>query len=278
VEGLFNKFLMEVILVKISVIQMDIFYGEPNKNRVKAELLIEDAVKREPDVIILPELWTTGYDLVRIEQLAETDDGETITLMKSLAKKHSVTIIGGSIAYKQEGKIYNTMLIISKQGLIISSYSKVHLFRLMNEDKYLTAGKKENLFNLEGFSCAGVICYDIRFPEWIRLHSLKGASVLFVSAQWPKIRKEHWRALLISRAIENQSFVVACNRVGKDPNNEFAGMSFIISPEGEVIKEGSNDKEEILEATLDLSLVGEVRKHIPVMDDRRKDLYKLKGE
>ncbi|MBY0144697.1 carbon-nitrogen family hydrolase [Neobacillus niacini] len=251
---------------------MDIAFGSPNKNYQNAEKLIDEAMTEKPDIIVLPELWTTGYDLTRLEQIADKDAGNTIRFLRNAAIKYQVHFVGGSVANQGESGVKNTLLIINKKGELVHSYSKLHLFKLMDEHLYLEAGDQEGLFELEGLTFSGVICYDIRFPEWIRTHTAKGAEALFVVAEWPAARLTHWRALLIARAIENQCFVIACNRSGSDPNNEFAGHSMIINPWGEVIAEaGAN--EEILSAEIELELVKDIRKQIPIFKDRRPDLY-----
>jgi omega-amidase len=257
---------------KITCLQMDIAFGSPNKNYQNAEKLIDEAMTEKPDIIVLPELWTTGYDLTRLEQIADKDAGNTIRFLRNAAIKYQVHFVGGSIANQGEKGVKNTLLIINKKGELVHSYSKLHLFKLMDEHLYLEAGDQEGLFELESLTFSGVICYDIRFPEWIRTHTAKGAEALFVVAEWPAARLAHWRALLIARAIENQCFVIACNRSGSDPNNEFAGHSMIINPWGEVIAEaGAN--EEIVSAEIELDLVKDIRKQIPIFKDRRPDLY-----
>jgi predicted amidohydrolase len=120
---------------------------------------------------------------------------------------------------------------------------------------------------------AGLICYDIRFPEWVRKHVLSGAKILFVSAEWPVQRIDHWKVLLRARAIENQCYVAACNRVGYDPDNTFGGSSLIIDPWGEILAEGSL-QEELVTAVVNLDTVDEVRKQIPIFDDRLPDFYR----
>jgi omega-amidase len=251
---------------------MDIAFGDPIKNYRNAEKLIVEAMKEKPDIIVLPELWTTGYDLTRLEQIADKDAVTTIRFLKDAAIKYQVHFVGGSVANQGETGVKNTLLIINKQGELVHSYSKLHLFKLMDEHLYLEAGEQEGLFKLEDITFSGFICYDIRFPEWIRTHTAKGAEALFVVAEWPAARLSHWRALLIARAIENQCFVIACNRSGYDPNNEFAGHSMIIDPWGEVIAEaGAN--EEILSAEIKLGLIKDIRKQIPIFEDRRPELY-----
>jgi predicted amidohydrolase len=145
----------------------------------------------------------------------------------------------------------------------------------MEEEKHLTAGNRLGLYAMDGQTTGSVICYDIRFPEWIRTYALQGMKVLFVPAQWPNPRLQHWRQLLIARAIENQMYVVACNRVGFGGGSEFFGHSLVIDPWGEVIAEGS-EREEVVQAQIDLALVDEVRSRIPVFTDRRTSLYELK--
>jgi omega-amidase len=259
--------------LKIACLQMNIIFGNPQKNYQIAERLIENAQKDNPDIIVLPELWTTGYDLTRLDEIADEGASETIAFLKNAAKKYKVHFVGGSVANQGETGVKNSLLIIDKKGELIHQYSKLHLFKLMDEHLYLEAGDKKGLFELEDRQFAGVICYDIRFPEWIRAHTSHGAEALFVVAEWPATRLYHWRALLIARAIENQCYVIACNRSGDDPNNTFAGHSMIIDPWGEVITEAGAD-EEIITGEIDLNQVNEIRKQIPIFKDRQPGYYK----
>ncbi len=257
---------------KIACIQMDIAFGQPEVNYQAAEQLIDKAIQSNPDIIVLPELWTTGYDLTRLEKIADLEASKTISFLQTLAKKYHVHFVGGSIAKKTSDGIYNTMLMINNKGEFVKDYDKLHLFQLMDEHHYLKPGEKNGLFTLDKKLCAGFICYDIRFPEWLRVHTSKGAEVLFVSAEWPKPRLDHWRALIISRAIENQAYVIAVNRTGSDPNNVFAGHSLIVDPWGAIVSEAGEDVE-IITGTIDFTKVSEVRSKIPVFADRRPEFY-----
>ncbi|MDQ1146932.1 omega-amidase [Bacillus sp. SORGH_AS 510] len=259
--------------LNISCIQMDIAFGNPTENYLAAERLIEMAMETKPDILVLPELWTTGYDLTRLDEIADKQAKQTIQFLQESAKKYQVHFVGGSVANHNENGVKNTLIIINKEGQLIHQYSKLHLFKLMDEHLYLEAGTEKGLFQLDNQSFAGVICYDIRFPEWIRAHSSEGAEALFVVAEWPKPRLTHWRALLISRAIENQCYVIACNRSGSDPNNKFAGHSMIIDPWGEVIAE-AGEAEEILSAELNMDLVKDIRSQIPIFADRKPEYYR----
>ncbi|QSF45483.1 carbon-nitrogen family hydrolase [Paenibacillus tianjinensis] len=258
--------------MKISLIQLDIAFGNPGANYAAAEQLIRRAAAAKPDCLILPELWTTGYDLTRLEQIADPDGAQTKAMISSLALEYGINIVAGSVASKQSAGITNSMFVFNREGGLAGAYSKLHLFRLMDEHLYLQPGEAKGLFTLDGALCAGLICYDIRFPEWVRAHTALGAEVLFVSAEWPMPRLAHWRALLISRAIENQCYVIACNRAGADPANVFAGHSMIIDPWGEVISEAA-ESEMILSGSIDLQKVREVRQQIPIFTDRRPELY-----
>ncbi|WP_238650869.1 carbon-nitrogen family hydrolase [Paenibacillus piscarius] len=259
--------------MKIALIQLDIAFGKPEVNYAAAERLIREAAAGRPDCLILPELWTTGYDLTRLDETADPDGQTAGAFISALAREYGVNMVAGSVAAKQASGITNTMYVFSRSGERVSAYSKLHLFKLMDEHLYLQPGAAKGLFELDGVPCAGLICYDLRFPEWVRTHMAEGAEVLFLCAEWPLPRLAHWRALLISRAIENQCYVVACNRAGSDPANAFAGHSMIIDPWGEIVCEASSN-EQILSGELDLAKVREVRGHIPVFADRRPELYR----
>ncbi|WP_240413767.1 carbon-nitrogen family hydrolase [Paenibacillus periandrae] len=258
----------------LALLQMDIAIGEPELNYAKLEKLLEQAVEGEikPDVIIFPEMWNTGYALDRIQELADEEGQRTHALLSEFARKHQVNIIGGSIAEKQGSQIYNTIYVYNRAGIRVADYSKIHLFRLMDEEKYLEEGTHIGQFELDGVSSGMMICYDIRFPELSRKLALGGAQIVFVPAEWPNPRLHHWRTLLMARAIENQMFVVSCNRVGISGTTEFFGHSMVIDPWGEALAEG-DQTEQVIRAQIDLALVDEVRSRIPVFEDRRPALY-----
>ena len=227
---------------------------------------------RKPDVLVLPELWNTGYALDRIHELADPGGQRTRQFLSGFAGEHGVHLVGGSVAEKKDGGIYNTMYVFNREGKQTAEYSKIHLFRLMEEEKYLQAGGKTVTFPLEGFTAGAAICYDIRFPELPRRLALDGADVMFVPAQWPHPRLEHWLTLLKARAIENQMYVAACNRVGKSNDEVFCGHSVIIDPWGETVAAGG-EEEGIINGVLDPSLPEQVRERIPVFDDRKPEVY-----
>lgn len=260
--------------LRIALIQMDIAAGEPDTNFQKLEQMMEEAVCAEPkpDVLICPEMWNTGYALERIRTIADHGGERTSAWASAFARKYRVHVIAGSIAEQTGDEVRNTMYVYNRDGERTASYSKIHLFRLMEEEKYLQAGDEPGRFELEGVAAGAMICYDIRFPELTRKLALGGAKVLFVPAEWPHPRLHHWRTLLTARAIENQMYVVACNRVGTSGKTSFFGHSMVIDPWGEIVAEG-DEQERILTADLDLAVVDAVRSKIPVFADRRPELY-----
>lgn len=257
---------------KIACIQMDIKYGNPDKNYAEARKWIQKAAEANCDIAILPELWTTGYDLTRLFEIGDENAKESVRFLQNAAKEFQIHLVGGSVAKKTAEGIFNTMLIVDCEGQLVKEYDKLHLFKLMDEHLYLQGGKRDGLFQLENETFGTVICYDIRFPEWIRKLALNGAKAIFVSAEWPNPRLHHWKTLLTARAIENQCYVIACNRVGRDPNNHFFGHSLIIDPWGEIIAEGT-ENEQLITGEIDLETVSKVRNTIPVFADRLPEFY-----
>ena len=244
----------------ISIAQMDIVLGDKERNIRKGVSFIEEAVKRKSDIIVFPELWTTGY-AKDVKELAEPLNGKTIKKLTETAKEKNIKIFG-SIAENH----YNTMHYISSKGLE-ASYRKIHLFSLMNEERFFAAGNKIGLKENIGM----MICYDLRFPELSRKLTMNGAEILIISAEWPYPRIEHWRTLLKARAIDNLVYVIGCNRVGNDGKFEYFGHSSVIDPWGRRMIEGGKD-EALLTCEIDLSLVKEVRKKFPVLKDI-KEIY-----
>lgn len=257
--------------MKLGCIQLQVAFGDVEKNFSRVEELVREAANKGAEIVILPEMWNTSYALEKLEGLADVDGERTKAFLSQLAKELHVHIVGGSVATKKGDKFYNTMLVYNNEGELVGEYDKAHLFRLMDEHLHLSSGNTQNNFKLGDLDAAGVICYDIRFPEWLRLHALNGAKVLFVSAQWPTARIDHWKTLLQARAIENQCFVVAVNRISRNKDN-FNGQSMVIEPWGEILWTGGED-EELAIVNVDFSKVDEVRTRIPVYDDRRPELY-----
>ena len=259
--------------MKVALIQANVKIGDPDQNFTNIEKLMTKAIEKQPDMIVLPEMWNSGYALEKADEVADLNGERTKEFLSSFAKKNSVMIIGGSTLTSSPQKDFkNTMFVFGRDGRELLSYEKIHLFRLMDEHKYLQAGEKVGLLDYEDMKIGFMICYDLRFPQLSRKLVNEGASLLVNVAQWPTARLDHWRHLLIARAIENQCFIVAVNRCGKSGDTEFPGNSMVIDPLGRVLLEG-NDEEEIYHIEISLDEVEEVRNHIPVITDQRLDLY-----
>lgn len=261
--------------MKFAVCQMDIGIGDPQGNREKVKHWARRTVKvSDPDVLVLPEMWTTAYALSELEELADRNAEPSLSFLSDLAKTHRVHVIGGSVANKRDGKFYNTALVVNREGECIYQYDKIHLVPMLDEPSYLSGGEsRAEVFTIDGIKMGIIICYDLRFPELARRMALEGAQVLYVVAEWPTERKDHWKALQWARAIENQMVVVSCNRVGMTNHTTFCGTSMIIDAWGSILAKGSQDREETVTAAVDLSEVSDVRRQVPVFGGRVPELY-----
>ena len=226
--------------MKISIVQFKSELCAVEANFLTAEKLIEAA--QNSDVILLPELWSTGYYPTPVKNFADVDGLRTIEFICAAAKKFSVNIIGGSVIVDSGGKIFNRSLVANRRGEIVAAYDKTHLFSFADEDKVFDAGNKISTVELDGVHCGLAICYDLRFPEFVRKIALAGAEVLFIPAAWSLKRLTPRRILTKARAIENQIFVIFANS---------SGLSEVVNPRGEVVVE-SGRGEEILTAEIDL--------------------------
>ena len=253
---------------------MDMQLGCPEENFLRAEQLIRQAAKEQPDVIVLPETWNTGFFPENVAELADRDGQKTKAVIGGLAKELSVNIVAGSVANVREGKVYNTSFVFDREGACIASYDKTHLFTPMGEDAYFTPGDHLCRFTLDGLRCAVVICYDIRFPELIRSLAVEGLDMLFVVSQWPDVRIAHLETLTQARAIENQIFVVCCNSCGRAGVTKYGGHSAVIDPWGQIISQAKNE-EKVLTAQTNVCILTDIRDSICVFRDRRPELYRL---
>ncbi len=259
--------------MQIAIIQPIIVSGDKKANYLKMSQLIEQAVglSPKPDVIVLPELWSTGYALQELDHIASDQGQEEATFLGDLAQKHGVWFAGGSVAAKTSEGVTNRAQIINRQGRIEAFYDKIHLVPMLDEHLYLTAGDKICVHDIEGVNFGFSICYDIRFCEFIRKLALEGAQVLVVAAQWPLVRLSHWQALLKARAIENQCYLVAANNTAMG-NVPFAGHSTAVGPDGSTLVQ-FEFVEGVQQVVIDVTKVEQIRNAVPVFQDRRPDLY-----
>jgi len=253
--------------------QIDVLAGRPAANLEQVTLLAQEAAHQDSDLLVLPELWLSGYDLPRSEAYAQAFAGEYQARWAALARETGLYMAGSVLAPDAAGRPANTALLLSPQGETLATYRKIYLFEPMGEKRYLAPGDTAPCFDLPWGRTALSICYDLRFPELFRHLTAQGAVIVLLVAQWPNVRTEHWRLLLRARAIENQSFLIACNRVGQDPNGTaYAGHSAVLGPWGAVLAEGGTEAALLL-ADLDMEEVTRTRHKFPVLEDRREGLY-----
>ncbi len=259
--------------MKVAMIQMEVIPGAIEQNRSHG-LELARQVANQADVLVFPEVWTTGYSLGNIEEKAEHIDGPTISQLREVAQKYHVNVIAGSIPLKLVDKIYNAAVIIDTKGDVIAHYEKMHLFSFTNEARFFSSGQGLCQFELNQVPSGIAICYDLRFPEIFRMMALQGAKVIYLPAEWPTVRNENWRVLCQARAIENQLFICAVNCVGDFKGNPFYGHSLLIAPSGKILAEGT-DEEQIVIADIDMQIFDKVRNSMSVFADRRSELYQL---
>ncbi len=260
--------------MKIAAVQAAISYGDVDANYHIANQAVEAAAAADADIVVLSELWNTSFYPPDVYDLADEEGKRTKAFLSDEAKRHHVHIVGGSVANKKQGKLYNSTFVVDRTGQVVGEYDKVHLFTPGKEDTVFTPGDHLNIFELDGVKMASIICYDVRFGEWVRMAALAGAQILFVPAAWPNPRLGHWQILNQARAIENQMFVVAVNSCGKAGEYQFCGGSMIIDPWGKVLSQ-ADGREQIITSDVDLSVIEGIRQSINVFRDRRPELYHL---
>ena len=248
--------------MKIAVVQSAIVWENPTANRDHFEQQIH-SIQEEVDLVVLPEMFTTGFSMNPVE-VAETMDGETIKWLKSLANTKQLAITG-SVIIKDNGQFYNRLLFVFPSGEI-QFYDKRHLFTLAGEDKICSSGKDRLIVEYKGFRICPLVCYDLRFPVFSR--NTEDYDLLIYVASWPKPRTNAWDILLKARAVENMCYTIGVNRVGQDSNNhDYIGHSQLVDFLGNYVIE-PNEYNGIYIATLDKQALLETRNKLAFLTDR----------
>ena len=258
--------------INIALAQSKIVPGRLVQNENRTQQLAARASEHGADLLILPELWPTGYALDQARAHAVPLDEGPFALMAELAQLHQIYITGTALEANPNGLPYNTAAFYGPQGERIGAYRKIHLFAPLGEVEHMTPGQCLPTFDLPWGRTALAVCYDLRFPELWRRYTDAGAQLILIPAEWPQVRVEHWRLLLRARAVENQLFVAGCNRAGSDSDGEYGGHSAVIDPWGRVLVEGGPEPGLFL-AKADLKEVSRSRHRLPALDDRRPDVY-----
>jgi rfaE bifunctional protein nucleotidyltransferase chain/domain len=234
-----------LLFPRVGFLQFAITLGDPGANMRKATGLLQGLAPPPDTLLLLPELWATGFDYARAGQLAE-DTPAVLREMTGLAARHRV-YLAGSLLEKKAGEagqphLFNTLYLLGPAGMA-GTYRKQHLFSLWQEDRYFASGGSPGPIATDYGLVGGLVCYDLRFPEIATRQAFAGARLLMVSAQWPRVRLDHWRILLQARAIENQVFIVAGNGCGASGPHELAGHSMVLGPDGSVLAEAGEGEE-----------------------------------
>ncbi|NCX95698.1 MAG: amidohydrolase [Chitinophagia bacterium] len=244
-------------------LQIPLEWENKTGNKTAIEVYLAN-IQPEKHIVILPEMFTTGFSM-QPETFAEPMDGDTVNWLKRLSADHKC-IITGSVMIEEEGRYYNRLLWVQPTGTVYH-YDKRHLFGYANEDRHYTPGNKKLITSVGGWRICTMICYDLRFPVWSRYTPDAPYDVLIYLANWPQKRSFAWQTLLRARAIENQCYVIGVNRVGTDPQgNTYSGYSACIDPMGNTIWECA-DATAMPSLSLDKELLLTTRAKLPFLND-----------
>lgn len=259
--------------MRVHLVQLDIQWENPAANRERVSRLLEGASIRPGDLILLPEMFDTGFSFNTDATADRT--GESRRFIESVAREARSYVVAGITAIENNSP-RNRALVADPAGNVIATYDKRRLLPLgsPSEADCLTPGDAPAVFDWstqvpgsESLRVAPVICYDLRFPELFADGLRRGATAFALIASWPEIRAAHWRALAIARAIECQAFVFAANRSGKDPNLAYAGGSIVVDPQGRVLLEAGAE-EGVFSVQVDPQAGAEWRSRFPAWKTR----------
>lgn len=259
--------------MKIGIAQLDCEPGNIAANTQQIVKRIDQAGNQQCDLVILPEMSDTGYDLPKAVVTATTWDNVSSSAIANAAQRGDIHVAVG-LAERDADNIYNTIAVFDRQGQLTAKYRKIHLITAdpICEQNHITAGNEPCRFELDGIHCGVMTCYDIRFPELAQALA-RQSELLIVPAAFPTARIDHWQTITKCRAIENQIYVAACNRVGSDAGVEFGGCSQIVSPTGETLASLDHIEDGLAVCDIQPELVADVRKSLRVWQDRRQNLY-----
>lgn len=249
--------------LKIALIQTDLVWENPHKNRKQFKEMIE-GMTEDVDVIVLPEMFSTGFTM-NAKELAEPMDGKTVGWMQKRALKSNAAIVG-SLIISAENKFYNRLLFVEPSGKV-HHYDKRHTFTLAQEDKIYTTGTKKVIIDYKGWKICPLICYDLRFPVWAR--NIEDYDVLIYVANWPKPRILAWDTLLKARAIENMCYCIGVNRIGTDEEqNEYSGNSAVYDVLGNSLTNIKPNREHIEVVSLERNHINFYRNKLKFLKDK----------
>lgn len=270
-------------LIRVACVQLT-SRADKAANLEKAERLVAKAAASGADVVLLPEKWNAIGGVETLREAAETiESGESVEAMSGWASRHGITLVGGSITERREGreKLSNTSLVFDPDGELVATYRKIHLFDVdvgghtYRESEAEEPGAEPVVARLEGWPIGLTVCYDLRFPELYRILALEGAELVTVPAHFTLYTgKDHWHVLLRARAIENQNYVAAAAQIGETMLGKLSyGRSLIADPWGTVVAQAP-DEETVISAELDRERLLDVRRNLPSLANRQADAYR----
>jgi len=269
--------------IRVACVQMT-SRADKAANLETAERLVAQAAATGADVVVLPEKWTAIGDASVLHATAEPlDGGESVEAMSRWARSHGITLVGGSITERREGreKLSNTSVVFDPEGQVIGVYRKIHLFDVevggvvYRESEAEEPGDEPVVAEVEDWKIGLTVCYDVRFPELYRILALEGAELVTVPAHFTTpTGKDHWHVLLRARAIENQLYVAAAAQIGETlPGKPAYGRSLIVDPWGVVLAQAP-DEETVISAELDRAHLQDIRAKLPSLANRQANAYR----
>jgi len=258
--------------MRVIGVQLDIVWEDKPANHAKVRGILSKTKIRGGELVLLPEMFATGFTMnvgVATDSVSKQDQG----FLSRTAKELGVYLMGGLVMTGKDGRGRNQAVVYGPSGQEVVRFAKLHPYTPGKEAQHYTAGETIELFDWAGVKVSPFVCYDLRFPEIFRAATRRGAEMLTVIANWPVMRVEHWVTLVRARAIENQAYVAAVNRCGKDPWLEYPGRSLIVDPKGNVVADGGSG-EGLIEAEIDVEALRVYRKEFPILEDMRADFVR----
>jgi predicted amidohydrolase len=267
---------------KLAICQLKVV-DDKIANINRALEMIKQSSKNKAEIIILPEMFNCPYDNAKFKEYAETkDESKTLKAISKAASDNNVLIIAGSIPEIDNEKIYNSCFIFNNFGELIGQYRKIHLFDIdttgikFKESDTLSAGKRIGIFDTEYGKIGVAICYDMRFPELLRIMALQGAQLIIIPGAFNMTTgTAHWELLIRGRAVDNQVFMAAASPARNEELSYIAyGNSMVTGPWGDILAR-ADENEGIIYADIDLDELEKVRKELPLLHNRREDIYDI---
>jgi omega-amidase len=268
---------------KLAVCQMEVADNK-NENIQRAVEMIKKAAQNHASIAVLPEMFNCPYDNSKFAEYAESSrDGKTLKAISKIAVESGMYIVAGSIPELDEGKVYNSSFIFDPKGEIIGRHRKIHLFDIQipgkisfKESSVLAPGDRITVAETEFCKIGVAVCYDMRFPELMRLMALKGAKLIVVPAAFNMVTgPAHWEPLVRIRAVDNQVYMAVASPAQSDKASYKAyGNSMIVEPWGSILSRADYG-EEIIYADIDLKQVDKIRSELPLLEHRRTDVYEI---